>query len=147
MSGATVAAVDTDAALLRAESDHVQATVHALLSRLSAIPGLRVKVLYRHGRLRRLLGDLPYLNELHRSGDAIRRLEVSVEGACYWLECEPGLVHCGRDVENAEPSREREELTFASWANELFAEISHQSHVNHDAMFALRRLVEQGQLD
>ena len=132
---------------MRAESDHAQATVHALVGRLSAIPGLDLRVFYGQGRLRRLLGDLPYLNELHRRADPIRRLEVSAAGTCYWLRCEPGAIHCGRELAPAHRAPVHEELPFASWAAELFAEISRQSHASQDAMSALRALVEHDQLN
>ena len=63
------ASLDSSAAMVRAESDQLDATLHALVRRLSSVPGLMMTVSHRHGRLRRLIGDLPYINDLNRWSD------------------------------------------------------------------------------
>jgi hypothetical protein len=120
--------------MVRAESDGLDATLHALVDRLAAIPGLNMVVTYHEGRLRRLIGDLPYVNDLHRRGDPIRRIVVTVGSGPYWLDAGEGSLRCGRG--------RGEELGFAAWADALFDEIAAQNFVNHESMVALRRLVE-----
>lgn len=63
---APVDQLEVSAAWLRSESGTLVPLLDASADRLSAVPGLQVVVTRRRGRLRRLLGDLPYLNDLHR---------------------------------------------------------------------------------
>jgi hypothetical protein len=135
--------LDTSAALVRAESDHLDATLHALIMRLSSVPGLQVTVSYRHGKLRRLLGDLPYINDLSKRTGPIHRLVVAIGPSSYWVDARHGSIRCGRD-EQGEVS---EELTFSAWATALFDEIVRQNLINYESMVALRRLVEQDRVD
>jgi hypothetical protein len=134
--------LDTSSAMVRVESDHLDATLHALIKRLSSVPGLEVVVSYRHGRLRRLIGDLPYLNDLHRRSDPVEKITVAVGPRSYWLRSELGLIHCGRRAESIDPGARSEELSFAAWAGALFDDIAAQNFVNHDSTVALRHLVE-----
>jgi hypothetical protein len=142
----SAAGLDSSAALVRAESDHLDATVRALIRRLASVPGLEMKVSHRHGRLRRLIGDLPYINDLHRSSDPIQEVVLTVGLGTYRLRLEPGSIRCTREVTSLEPGRAgraSEHLPFAAWASDLFAEIERQNFVNHESMLALRQLVEQ----
>jgi hypothetical protein len=136
--------LDSTAAMVRAESGYLDATLAALVSRLSAVPGLKVTVSYRHGRLRRLIGDLPYINDLHRRGDPVREIVVAVGPYSYWLVVDPEQsLACGRDSTSLERGRVKEQMPFSRWASELFDEIARQNIANHDSMVALRSLVEQ----
>ncbi len=141
------ARLDSSSALVRAESAHLDATLHALVQRLSSVPGLKVTVSYRLGRLRRLIGDLPYMNDLHRSSDPIRSLVVDAGPCSYWLESANGSITCGRAVATIEHGEVREALPFTTWAAELFDDISRQNLANHESMAARRHLVEQDQVD
>lgn len=135
--------VDLSAAMVRAESGHLDATLHALVRRLSSVPGLKMVVSYRHGRLRRLIGDLPYVNDLHRRSDPIEKVVVTVGPGSYWLEAEHSSIRCGREVTSIERGSVREELSFSVWARDLFDELAEQNFVNHESMVALRHLIEQ----
>jgi hypothetical protein len=135
--------LDTSAALVRAESDHLDATLHALATRLSSVPGLKVTVTYRQGKLRRLLGDLPYINDLNRRTGPIHKLVVAIGPSSYWVDAGHGSIRCGRD----EQGLVSEELAFSAWATALFDEIVKQNLINYESMVALRRLVEQDRVD
>jgi hypothetical protein len=139
----SAAGLDTSAAMVRAESGHMDATLRALVQRLSSVPGLNVAVTYRQGRVRRLIGDLPYLNDLHRASDPIQGIVVKAGPDAYWLRCAPGSITCGRDVASIERGHTSEELSFSAWATALFDEIAEQNFVNHESLVALRHLVEQ----
>lgn len=130
-------------AMVRAESDHLDATLSALVTRLSSVPGLQLAVSRRQGRLRRLIGDLPYVNDLHRSTDPVREVVVVVGPCSYWLHSEHGAIRCGTEVTSLERGLVKEELPFSAWATALFDEIARQNLVNHDSLVALRHLVEQ----
>ncbi len=139
--------LDSSAALVRAESDHLDATLHALVIRLSSVPGLKVSVAYRHGKLRRLLGDLPYINDLNRRTGPIHKLLVAVGTRSYWVRADHGSIRCGREITSGEQGQVTEEMSFSSWAATLFDEIAAQNFVNYESMAALRRLVEQDRVE
>jgi hypothetical protein len=143
----TGASLDASSAMVRAESDHLDATLHALVRRLSSVPGLTMTVSHRHGRLRRLIGDLPYINDLHRWADPIDKVNVAVGPSTYWLQSEDGSIRCGKELTSVERGVEKEELSFPVWASALFDEIARQNFVNHESMVALRHLVEQDRVD
>lgn len=139
----SIAGVDASSAMVRTESDHLDATLHALIRRLSSVPGLKMVVSYRHGRLRRLIGDLPYVNDLHRRTDPIHELVVIVGICSYWLHSSHGSIRCGRQTTASAGGQGKEELSFSDWAGALFDAIAQQNFVNHESMVALRNLVEQ----
>jgi hypothetical protein len=143
LQSGTGAALDSSAAMVRAEADHVNATLHALVKRLSSVPGLKMTVSYRHGKLRRLIGDLPYVNDLHRSTDPVHRIVIAVGPCSYWLRSDRGGIACGRQETSIERGPVEEELSFSAWATALFDAIARQNIVNHESMAALRHLVEQ----
>jgi hypothetical protein len=138
------AGLDSSSAMLRAEADHLEATLAALVTRLSSVPGLDMTVSYRHGALRRFFGDLPYINDLNRQTGPIQRIEIIVGPDSYWLQSESGFIRCGRDASSAQGT---EALTFSVWAKTLFDEIARQNLVNHDSLVALRHLVEHDRVD
>jgi hypothetical protein len=139
------AGLDASAALLRAESAHLDATLHALARQLAAVPGLALAVSHRQGRLRRLLGDLPYLNDLHRARAAIETLALRAGAHSYTLRAAHGSLTCTREQLSPEGARgAREELPFTQWAAALFADIEHQNLANHEALRTLRELIERG---
>ncbi len=145
----SIAGVDSSSAMVRAESDLLDATLHALIRRLSSVPGLEMVVSYRHGRIRRLIGDLPYVNDLHRRTDPIDELlpidelVVTVDTCSYWLHSKHGSIRCGRQAAATEGGQGKEELSFLDWASTLFDAIAQQNFGNHESMVALRNLVEQ----
>lgn len=137
------AELDSTAAMVRAESDHLDATLRGLVIRLSSVPGLKLTISYRHGKLRRLIGDLPYMNELHRKSGPIEEIVVELGSCRYWLRPGRGSIECGREVTQIERGQTTEELPFSVWATMLFDEIARQNLVNHESLVALRHLVEQ----
>ncbi len=143
----TGAGLDSSAALVRAESDHLDATLRALVTRLSSVPRLKLSVAYRHGKLRRLFGDLPYINDLNRRTGPIHKLLVAVGTSSYRVHAEHGSIRCGREMTSGEQGQVTEEMSFSSWATTLFDEIAAQNFVNYGSMAALRRLVEQDRVD
>ena len=143
--------LDSSSAMVRAESEYLDATLHALVARLSSVPGLKIAVSpglktavsRRHGRLRRLIGDLPYINDLHRRTDPVHKIVVEVGPCTHWLHSDYGSIKCGRELTSIERGQVKEELSFTVWATELFDEIARQNLVNHESIVALRHLVEQ----
>ncbi|HWE13055.1 MAG TPA: hypothetical protein VG365_06065 [Solirubrobacteraceae bacterium] len=134
-----VAGLDSTAAMLRAESEHLDATLRALVTRLSSVPGLTLAVSHRHGRIRRILGDLPYIADVNRRSNPIHRIVVTVGPTSYWLLAEPSSITCGTTVHGATTE---EGISFTAWASALFAEIAGQNLVTYEALVALRDLVE-----
>ena len=130
--------LDFSSAMLRAEAGHQEAGLHGLVARLSSIPGLQLRVSYRHGMVRRLLGDLPYVNDLHRRTDAIREIAVDVGTGSYRLRSERGSLECTRTQGHTQTK-----LSLSTWVSALFEDIVEQNLGNHDSLVALRCLVEQ----
>ena len=144
---ATVAAgLASSSAMLRSEAEHLDATLRALVTRLSSVPGLNMSVGYRQGILRRLVGDLPYINDMNRRNGQIERLSIVTGPHSYWLHCDQRSIRCGREAVPPEPGHE-EEMSFSAWAKTLFDEIASQNFVNHDSLLALRQLVEDDRVD
>lgn len=143
MPASTGAGLDLSAAMVRAESHNLDAMLHALISRLESVPGLEMRVAYHQGKLRRLIGDLPYINDLHRSSDPVKEVVVTVGSRRYWLRSRQGSITCGTEASSIERREARDELSFSAWATALFGEISQQNLVNHGSLVALSRLVEQ----
>jgi hypothetical protein len=139
--------LDGSSAMVRAEADQLDARLRAFVQRLSFVPGLEMSVSYRHGKLRQLLGDLPYVNDLNRPTGAIRRVVVAVGPDSYWLDAKADSIACGRTPISARPQDVGEVLTFSSWARALFREIASDNVANHDSLVALRQLVEHDRVD
>ncbi|MDA8355917.1 MAG: hypothetical protein M0Z95_06415 [Actinomycetota bacterium] len=135
--------LDYRAAELRAEAQSVDAMVHALVERLSGIPGLVMNVAYRHARWRRLVGDVPFVNDLHRRADPIRNVAVTVGAIEYWLRVTGGAIRCGTDTVVAGSGRTTQEVPFSRWAQALFESLTQETRAHRDALTALRELIEQ----
>lgn len=140
------AGLDLSAAMVRAESQDLDATLHALINRLDSVPGLELRVTYRHGKLRRLIGDLPYINDLHRRSDPVQEIVVRVGHRHYRLRSEQGTIRCETETTSIERGQVKEQLSFPAWASALFEALSEQNLVNHKSLVALRQLVEQDQV-
>jgi hypothetical protein len=141
------ARLDSTAALVRAESAQLDATLEALVSRLAAVPGVQITVRRRHGWLRRLVGDLPYLNGLHRRDDPIHKLTVTLGSRAYWLEADRSSIRCWTEVSSTDRGLVTEQLRFEAWATALFDEIARENLVNYASLVALRQLVVHDQVD
>jgi hypothetical protein len=134
--------VDRQSAVLRSESDDLDAMLHGLIERLRGIPGLQVNVKQHPRRVRRLMGDIPYINDLHRRSDRIDRVDVTIGAANYWVESHGGSVTCGQDLAPAAEGRPSTPLPFADWSDALFADISMSNRQALESLSALRGLVE-----
>ena len=134
--------LETSAAMLRFDLADVDALLHALVERLSSVPGLKIVVSYRNGRLRRLIGDIPYVNDLHRSSDPIRRMAVTVGSGEYWVESKDGALACGVDTLTLQRGPATDPVPFPAWADLLLDEIVSQNHISHESAVALRNLIE-----
>jgi hypothetical protein len=143
--GAQAADFHASSAMVRAEASDLDATLNALVTRLQSVPGLEVKVSPRPGMLRKLIGDVPYIGELGTKSAHVHEVVVSLGQSNYWLHATHGAITCGR-ANRAGGHGPQEELPFTQWATELFDDIAQHNLVNHDAMAALRRLVEQDRL-
>jgi len=121
----------------------VDGMLHALVERLSGVPGLAMKVTYRHARWRRLIGDIPFVNDLHRRADPIRNIAVTIGTIEYWLQATGGAIRCGTDTVVAGRGRTTEEIPFARWAEALFEALTRETRIHRDSISALRDLVEQ----
>lgn len=128
--------------MVRAEFENLDATLNALVTRLSSVPGIDVSVSPRPGMLRKLIGDVPYVGELGTRSAHVHEVAVTVGSNRYWLHASDGSVRCGRSGAPVDGGPREEELTFTDWADALFDDIGQRNLVNHDAMAALRRLVE-----
>jgi hypothetical protein len=141
----TGASLDHSSAMLRTESDYLPTTLRALVARLESVPSLNVRVVYHHGRIRRLIGDLPYVNDLHRRSAPIASILVTVGPYSYWLQSDQVSIRCGRSQLSFHRGEAGDTLSFSAWAEALFEAIAGQNLVNHDSMVALRQLIEQDQ--
>jgi hypothetical protein len=148
-AGAQQGAVDFDSssAMVRAEAEHLEATLGALVAALSSVPGLKLSVYPHPGILRKLLGDLPYINDMARRKGQIQRIAVAIGPWSYWLHSELGSIKCGRDAAAAQAGQANEQMTFSAWVTALFEQIARQNLVNHDSLVALRQLVERDRVD
>jgi hypothetical protein len=128
--------------LLRSDWVHLDAVLHALVERLSEVPGLRMRVTYRHGTLRRVTGDIPFVNDLHRTSDPIRSIVVTVASSRYWVDVTEGSMQCGAESSTPPAGAGREIATFHDWADALFTDIARRNHLDPEMMAALRDLIE-----
>ena len=132
---------DASASVLRAEAMDADALLHALADRLDAVPGLAVTVTRRHGRLRRMVGDLPYLNDLHRRSDPVERLVVTMDSDQYWVSEDDGTLRCGVDNGARVPGTHGSVVPFPEWSDRLFDAIDRQNIANATTLAALRSLI------
>ena len=97
--------LDAAAAALAANGSDLDLLVHRLAEKLAAVPGLDPVVTYRQPRWRRLLGDLPSVNDLHRRSHPIARLAVRVGTSDDVLETTRSSLSCRVDGRSASGGR------------------------------------------
>ena len=95
----------------------------------------------------KLVGDLPYINDLNRRRGPVQAIVITLGAYSYWLRSDGGSIRCGRDVASPQPGLADEELTFSVWAKTLFDEIARRNVLNHDSLVALRQLLEHDRVD
>jgi hypothetical protein len=130
-----------DESVINRESVDYDGFVDALIERLSSVPGLQLVVNSHKGRVRKLIGDVPYLNDMHRSSDPIRTLRVTVETAEYWVEPSSGSPFCGIDTVTTARGRSSEIFELATWTDLLLEDVIRYKHLDPESAVALRNLV------
>ena len=136
--------IEHSAAMLRVEADDLDPLLRALAERLEAVPGLPVQVTKRHGRLRGLVGDLPYVERLHRRNDRVVRIVVTVGDDRHWVAREGTSLRCGVDRVAADKGAVTVYQSVPTWVGELVAAIDQRNSAEREAIAALRHLVEGG---
>ncbi len=130
-----------DDALIRHESVDHDGFIEALIERLSSISGLQMVVKYPKGRVRKAIGDIPYLNDLHRSSDPISRLTVTVETVEYWVEPTGGSPWCGIDTVTLAGGRTSAIYELPSWTNLLLEDVIRHNHLDPESAASLHNLI------
>jgi len=121
--------------------DH-DAFIYAFAQRLSAVPGVPLVVDHHKGRIRRAVGDLPYVNDLHRSSDPIRSLTVTVDTTEYWMRPTTGQLRCGIDTVTMRRGRTSEVVELAVWTDLLLDDVIRHNHLDQESGAALRGLIQ-----
>jgi hypothetical protein len=130
-----------DDPLLRRESVDHDGFIDALIDRLSSVPGLQMAVKSHKGRVRRAIGDIPFVNDMHRSSDPIRSLRVSVGSSEYWVEPTTGSPWCGVDTVTVTRGRTTEIYELATWTDLLIEDVIRHKHLDPESAAALRSLI------
>ncbi|MHB8319753.1 MAG: hypothetical protein ACYDEP_11095 [Acidimicrobiales bacterium] len=143
----TTGGLDESASLLRYESSSVDAMLHALVERFSCVPGLDMTVTHRHGKLRKVFGDIPYVNDLKRHTDPISSIVIKVGSTEYWVKNVKGILRFG--VDSATSASETVttagvDKSFSKWAESLISNLTSESKAHYEAISALRDLTERG---
>jgi hypothetical protein len=98
--------------------------------------------------LRRLIGDLPYLNGRRGSSAPIQRVSVALGPRTYLLAVAPGSIRCWIEGTSLDrPGGPAEQLPFRDWATRLLGEVAEQNLVNYSSLVALRHLVVHDRMD
>lgn len=129
--------------MLRSESADADAMLRSLADRLGAIPGLVVSVTRRRGKVRRLIGDLPYVDDLPRRAGPIEKIVVTVGGVDHWVLSVDGSLRFGTGTLVLGSDRAHNAGSFATWADGLLDAVVRQGRADHDALVGLRALIEQ----
>jgi hypothetical protein len=127
---------------VRRQLSESDALLHALVDRLSGVPGLNLKVDYRRGRWRRLVGDLPYVNDLHKKSYPIGSIRVGVGTTAYWVRATHGSLSCGSDNLSVDHGMVTEEQSVPAWTRGLLATLEAQCHLDPVSLSALRDLTD-----
>jgi hypothetical protein len=139
--GGRATAFELSSAALRSEHGALDATLHGLVARLSGVPGLNVAVTRRRPWWRRVLGDLPYLEDRALRKGPIETVTVSTGRRRYELVRAGASIRSTREQQGDPP----QELDFTRWAGSLLADIEAENQTSHDSLRALRAFVEHEQ--
>lgn len=133
--------LDVSAASLRAETEHLDLLLHSLVDKLRAVPGLEPVITYRRSRLRRIVGDVPYVNDLHRKSSPIEAIRVTVGGSAFELSATTSSITCS--VVGRGPGTERGQVatSFSEWITQLMAAIDERNRLAADSLSALQDLI------
>jgi hypothetical protein len=136
-----VGGFDAASADLQANSGDLDILLHRLVEKLEAVPGLDTVVSYRQGRWRRLLGDLPYINDLHARSQPVSAIEVHAGAVEYLLDAGPSSVSCRIMKRSATGTVTTQPVTFSQWINELIATVGERSRAAWESIAALQSLI------
>lgn len=128
-------------ALIRRESVDQDGFIEALIERLSSVSGLQMVVKHPKGRIRKAIGDLPYVNDMHRSSAPISRLTVTVDSIEYWVEPTSGPPWCGIDSVTLAGGRTSAIFELATWTDLLLEDVIRHKHLDPESATALRNLI------
>jgi hypothetical protein len=136
-----VGGLDAASAELQASGGDLDLLLHRLVEKLKAVPGLEPVVSYRHGRLRRLLGDLPYVNDLHARSQPVSAIHVRAGAEDYLLDAKATSISCRIEKHSATGTVTTQPVTFSRWITDLIAAVEERSRVASESIAALETLI------
>jgi hypothetical protein len=133
--------LDSAASSLQADAANLDFLLHSLADKLAAVPGLELKIKYRQSWLSRLVGDLPYVNDLHSKSGPIERLQVRIGPSTFWLDASRSSISCGTESSSATSGQVGHPQSFSEWIKGVIATIDQQSKVTQESLQALQDLI------
>ncbi len=133
--------LEASAASIRADVGDFSVLLHALVDRLSAIPGLYVRVKYHQSKLSRLIGDLPYVNDIHKRSAPVQSIRVKILTTEHWIVADGAAITCGTSGLSANRGLVSTEIPFPLWIRGLIEAVGEQSKVNRESLAALESLI------
>lgn len=130
--------LDASGASLRADSAHLDLLLHSLVDKLRAVPGLELGISYRRSLFRRILGDLPYVNDLHRTSSPIESIRVTVGGSIFDLSATDSSITCSV---SSRANRTPTVMSFSAWIKQLMAAVDERNRIATDSLAALQDLI------
>jgi hypothetical protein len=132
--------LDDAASSLRADAADLDHLLHVLVERLGSVPGVALKIRFRRSRWRRMLGDIPYVNDLDRTSSPIERVEVALGARRYLLNVTGPSFTCCVEQTGAGAGAGAT-LGFSQWMQALTGDIGRQSDSIRDAVASLQQLL------
>ncbi len=134
--------LDDAASSLRAAAADKAALLQALAGCLADIPGLQLQVVRRRGKLRRIFGDIPYVNDFQRRSAPVSAIRVQVGDRLFELESTGPKFDCFSGPSGSAGSRKN--MPFPEWMAGLVGELAEMSRVSAGAIEALENLLIGG---
>jgi hypothetical protein len=123
------------------------AVLHALADRLSSVPGLQVVIERPRSRVSRVVGDLPYANDQHRTTDPIRRMTITVGPVVYSVEATTGRPLCSVETVTVDQGSTSDYHELSEWTDLLVHDMARRRHLDPDATAALRSRIRGERAD
>jgi len=105
------------------------------------VPGLDPVVTYRRSRWRRLVGDIPYVNDLHSGSQPIEGIHVAVGAADYRLAAAASSITCRVETTGPAGAATSTVLPFARWIADMTSAVAERSRMAHESLAALENLI------
>ncbi|HTW97706.1 MAG TPA: hypothetical protein VMD59_02955 [Acidimicrobiales bacterium] len=128
--------LDDAAASLRSNAADAPVLLHALALRLGDVPGLAVQVSRRRGRISRLVGDIPSVNDFRLKSAPVTAIRAQVRDRVFEIEATGYGIQCSSGA-----STERRVVPFAQWMDELTAALTELGRLSDEEVRSLERLV------